>query len=249
MLYSLPKCEQSVGENVSEEKKVQNRDARGVEKAELSAETTPYSAAEAPGGYPSLAGPRATFASPGSVGPGGPCPCGDDHSGDYEDDGSNYVDDGSVYSPGTAAGSGFVGVPEDPDVSGHELLCGCPDCRASDDSCSGCGEFCNEDFCECLSDCTSCLDVDLGLEQFTFTCAPDVIPPGDFQDCWNPDTFMAFWDDDKIIVADTQSDARWEVISYEQQGRASSRPYYTWYCARIGVLDPCDESFMRSISS
>ena len=241
MLYSLRSYEQNVGENVKAEKKVQNDGARGV------AETAfPSYAAEPPGGP---FGPRATFASSGNVGPGGPCPCGDDHSEDY--DGSNYVDDGSVYSPGTAAGSGFVGVPEDPDTTGHEIYCGCPDCRpssASDDSCPDCGEICDDEFCFCKSDCTICGE-DLSLEQFTFTITPDVLPVGDHQDCWNPATYMAFWDDDELIVADTQSDARWRVISCEPQTRAASRQYYTWYCERIGVLDPCDEDFMKSISS
>lgn len=207
----------------------QNDRAQGV------AEARPPSAAPSPGGPQRE---RATFASPGDAGvgmsdhpPG--CAC----SGEDCDYGSALPIGGTIVS-GT---------------EGHEIYCGCPDCGPSDDSCAGCGETCDKEFCFCVEDCTVCPDVaeakDLGLEQFTFTCTPDTIPPGDYQDCWNPDTYMAFWDEGELVVVDTQSDQRWEVISYEPQIRPASRQYYTWYCARRGATDPCTEDFMRSISS
>lgn len=92
-------------------------------------------------------------------------------------------------------------------------------------------------------------EADLSLEQFVFTITPNDLPPGDYQDCWHPDTYMAFWDHADLIVADCHSDTRWRVIAWEAQRRASSRQYYTWFCERIGATDPCDEDFMREISS
>lgn len=176
--------------------------------------------------YPSSAeapgGPesaRATFASPGDAGVSGPQ-------------------------------KGFFSVDELCfDCSEYESECAC------EDSCSGCGEPCNDDRCLCHPTCGACDDdsyVDFALEQFTFTCTPEALDFGDYQDCWSPDTYMAFWEDGEdpsLIVADTQSDARWRVINFEQQQRASSRPFYTWFCERIGVTDPCDEEYLRGISS
>ena len=214
MLSSTSRYEQNVGENVSE-KKVQNCDARDV------AETQPYFAAESPRG------------------PGGPCPCGEDHSRD-----------GGARPPAGSYGSGCF--PKcGRDVSGHEVYCGCPDCH-DDDSCSGCGRTCDEDFCFCPPNCAICGEedeIDLSMEQFTFTIEPGTLSHGDYQDCCSPDTLMAFWDDDELIVGDTQSDARWRFIYFEPQNSPASRQYYTWYCKRIGVLNPCDENFMKAISS
>jgi hypothetical protein len=125
-----------------------------------------------------------------------------------------------------------------------------------DTSCSGCGEPCDDDFCFCHPTCDTCDDdsyVDFALEQFTFTITPEDLPCGDYQDCHSPDTYMAFWedgDDPALIVADTLSDARWRVIRHERQQRAASRPFYTWFCERLDApSDPCDDDFLRSISS
>ena len=167
-----------------------------------------------------------------------------------------YPKDAVVWALETLADSGSLWAP---DISSHEVYCSCADCHAEDDEnepygpCRGCGEACDEDFCFCTSTCTVCDgndgNIDLALEQFTFTSTPDLLPQGDYQDCWNPDTYMAFWDDGELVVADTQSDARWRVISCKEQTRAASRQYYTWYCERIGVTNPCDEDFMKAISS
>ena len=222
--------------------KVQNEDgAQGV------AETQPYFAAESPGG-PKGPGPcspylLAAFNSPGAVGPGGACPCGEPH------------DARETLGTAPLAGSGGYGFGCFPkcgrDVSGHEVYCGCPDCH-DDDSCSGCGRTCDEDFCFCPPNCAICGEedeIDLSMEQFTFTIEPGTLSHGDYQDCCSPDTLMAFWDDDELIVGDTQSDARWRFIYFEPQNSPASRQYYTWYCKRIGVLNPCDENFMKAISS
>jgi hypothetical protein len=95
-------------------------------------------------------------------------------------------------------------------------------------------------------------DPDLSLEQFVFTCTPHDIPSGDYQDCWDPKTLMAYWDDDsELIVADSQTDDRFRVICFEQQrrGRSRARSYWTWYCKRISPLNGCDADFMKEISS
>lgn len=176
-------------------------------------------------------------------GPGGPCPCGEDHNAG-ETLGSFGV--GPLYSGSERA----------PDISSHEVYCSCSDCHAPeepDDSCPGCGKTCDDDFCFCPPTCAICDDnldsIDLALEQFTFTITPDLLSPGDYLECFSPDMLTAFWDDGELTVADTQSDARWRVISCEEQTRGAGRQYYTWYCERIGVTNPCDEDFMKAISS
>ncbi len=137
------------------------------------------------------------------------------------------------------------------DTSSHHIYCNCRDCRSRrNEICEGCGETCDEDFCFCRPTCVVCADIrKLALEQFTFTIPAYQLPHGDYQDCWNPDTYMASWEENEIVVADTQSDARWLVISCRVQSRAAGRQYYTWYCSRIGVEEPCDDDFMRDISS
>ncbi|KKM17216.1 hypothetical protein LCGC14_1677950, partial [marine sediment metagenome] len=179
MLSSPLEYEQNVGENVSE--RVQNSDgARGVAKAELSAETPSRdSAAESPGGP---FGPRP---SDDPV----VCPCGENHNA-RETLGSVGFGLGSQ-----ASDSDVSGVSSDSDVSGHEIYCGCPSCllpRCDSppsaagcpyDFCPGCNEICDDEFCFCADDCTICDHIDLALEQFTFTSTPDLLPQGDYQDC------------------------------------------------------------------
>lgn len=156
------------------------------------------------------------------------CPCGEDHSSAAWD-----------FTGLAGSGSGSRA----PDISSHEVYCGCSDCHAEEDDEF---DFDDDDFCDCEEQPCDCY-VDLVLEQFTFTITPDLLPEGDYQDCWNPDTLMAFWDDGELLVGDTQSDARWRVINCEEQRRPGI--YYTWYCERIGVLNPCTEDFMKAISS
>ena len=90
---------------------------------------------------------------------------------------------------------------------------------------------------------------ELKYEQFVFTCAPGDLPVGDFQDCYDPDAFMAFWVKDELIVADPVTDERFRVVYCQRHQRAAARGYWTWYCERVGVTDPCDEEFLRGISS
>lgn len=208
--------------------------ARGVAEARLY-----HFAAEPPGGPsgpPPFAQPPvlAHFDSPDAV----VCPCGEDHSN-------------STWEALGAAGLADSGSDRAPDISGHEVYCGCDDCHATP-PCAGCGRTCDDDFCFCPPTCAICGGdgTDLSLEQFTFTIEPGTLPPGDYQECFSPDMLTAFWDDDELIVADTQSDARWRFVYFEPQNNSpTSRQYYTWYCKRIGVANPCDENFMKAISS
>jgi hypothetical protein len=87
------------------------------------------------------------------------------------------------------------------------------------------------------------------LIQVVFTCKPGDVPPGDYQDSWHPDGLMAFWDHEDLMVADPTSDDKWLVICYEEQHRASSRPYYTWFCAQEQPDDPATQDYMEKISS
>jgi hypothetical protein len=96
---------------------------------------------------------------------------------------------------------------------------------------------------------TGALVPDDGLMVFTFTCTPHDIPYGEYQDCWHPDTCMAYWDGDDMWVSNCHTGERYRVIHYQRQRRASSREYYTWYCERENAANPCDENFMRSLSS
>lgn len=137
--------------------------------------------------------------------------------------------------PGTRvvhSSPGVVGTSSD-SSSGHELYCDCPDCRPDDFFL----EVDEHDTCH------------LGFEQFVFTTTPEEVPLGDYQDCWHPDTYMAYWDHADLIVADTQSELRYRVVYYEAQRRPASRQYYTWYCERLGVTDPCTEEYLKDISS
>lgn len=87
------------------------------------------------------------------------------------------------------------------------------------------------------------------LVPFVFTCTPGDVPPGDYQDCWHPNTHMAFWDHEEMVVADCHSGDKYTVICYEQQRRPSSRPYFTWFCAPQQPANPATQDFMREISS
>lgn len=166
-------------------------------------------------------GPKATFASPGNAGPcSAALPC---PCGEYHS--AEPVETPDPLGP---PGSVYFG---------------------EDRICPGCGETCENDFCFCPEDCVLCEDIDLALEQFTFTLRPEDLVPGDSKVCWSPPNLVAFWEDDVLLVVDTQSEAKYRVMSCEEQTRAPASHYYTWFCERIRVLDPCTEDFMKAISS
>jgi hypothetical protein len=87
------------------------------------------------------------------------------------------------------------------------------------------------------------------LVQVVFPCKPGEVLMGHHQDSWHPGGLMAFWDHEDLVVADPATGDKMLVICYEEQHRASSRPYYTWYCAQEQPDDPATEDYMERISS
>jgi hypothetical protein len=105
------------------------------------------------------------------------------------------------------------------------------------------------DFSDDGTSCDHCHTDYWDHTQFVFDCEPGDIGPGQFADSINPAGWMCFWDEDGIVVADPATNEKWQVCTWETQNRPAAGPRITWTCKRNTVDDPCDEDYMKEISS
>lgn len=189
-------------------------------------EDLPPSRPDSPGGQP---GPVALK-----------CPCGEYHDEDGEfffaDADEDYVDDGSIYSPGTHS-QALAGI-EALEALGSDVV-------------QEPLTFRERDYPDFHDDCPACGADILNHTDFIMPCSPEELLHSYAQQYLTitPSGWVANSGPDGIILTANGREEHYVLCNAAKQDRAAYGERWTWICLKVGGVDPCDEDFMREISS
>lgn len=156
----------------------------------------------------------------------------DDFDFDDDDLEDEYVDDGSIYSPGTAAGL-WVREALGSDAVLQEPL-----------------TFRERDYPDFEEICPECSLNTLDHTDFIMPCSPEALRQSRAQHSITPSGWMATAGPEGIVITAKGRDDYYVLCKTEKQNRAAYGQRWSWCCYRVGNGgDPCDEDYMRSIST
>lgn len=89
---------------------------------------------------------------------------------------------------------------------------------------------------------------------FLMHCAPRDIDVDDFSlSCSHGEGYASYWEGDTCVVSKISNNERWVCcdcrISIDTVGPCGSSVHYKWFCKPAQERNPCDEEFMKAISS
>ena len=168
------------------------------------------------------------------------CPCGDYHDddGDFFEDGNDHVDDGSIYSPGT----------REANRRGLEAL----EALASVGIVQEPLTFRERDYPDFEETCLQCGINTLDHTDFIMPCSPEALRQSYMQQYLTitPSGWMAIEGPDGIIITADGREEYYVLCNSKRQERPAMGQRWSWTCYRVGDGgDPCDDDFMRSIST